>query len=68
MSGGTSRQAVHKMIDDLTDTKSWAELAKELDRCVAKARATDNGHSGDTIEMADLLKSLDEHDDEQHDD
>ena len=28
----TSAHPVYKMLDNLTDTMSWAELAKELDK------------------------------------
>ncbi len=67
MSENTSRQAVHQMIDNLSDTKSWADLAKELDKYVAKEGSDAAPNNGETIEMADLLKSLDEQDDKQAD-
>jgi len=49
---------VYKMIDNLTDTLSWTELAKELDKYATEADATTSSTSGETIEMQDLMKSL----------
>ncbi|MBC7984736.1 MAG: hypothetical protein H7Y02_12890 [Candidatus Obscuribacterales bacterium] len=68
MSNVTHRE-IHKMIDHLTDTLSWDDLAKELDKCIPKAGDADQDDAGITqtievtqsIEMADLLKSLKEY-------
>ena len=54
----TQTHRVYRMIDNLTDTMSWSELAKELDRYADKADASAGSGSGETIEMQDLMKSL----------
>jgi hypothetical protein len=54
----TQINRVYKMLDNLTDTMSWTELAKELDKYVVDASDADNSVNGETIEMRDLMKSL----------
>ena len=54
----TQTHRVYKMIDSLTDTLSWTELAKALDKYATEADATTGSVSGETIEMQDLMKSL----------
>jgi hypothetical protein len=49
--------SVYKMLDNLSDTMSWDQLAKELDK-YATANDGENTAGGETIEMKDLMKSL----------
>jgi hypothetical protein len=50
-------QSVYKMLDNLSDTMSWDQLAKELDK-YATVNNVDSAVGGETIEMKDLMKSL----------
>ena len=55
----SSRRSIREMADNLSDTKSWADLAIELNKYVARTQSEkDLDH--ETIELADLLKSVDE--------
>ncbi len=54
----TSAHPVYKMLDNLTDTMSWAELAKELDKYATATDEADLSSGGETIEMKDLMRSL----------
>jgi hypothetical protein len=54
----TQTHLVYKMLDNLTDTMSWSELAKELNKYADEGSAAASPGSGDTIEMKDLIKSL----------
>lgn len=63
MSNAAQRH-IHTMIDNATDTVSWGELARELDRCAAEVTpdesATQTLEITQSIEMLDLLKTLDQ--------
>jgi len=54
----TQTNRVYKLIDNLTDTISWAELAKELDKYAAQSSDSAESCGGETIEMKDLMKSI----------
>lgn len=45
--------------DKLTETTSWADIAKELDSYAAQVGGENSGSSsGETIEVKDLLRTL----------
>jgi len=44
--------------DKLAETTSWADIAKELDSYAAQVGDGENGNSGETIEVKDLLRTL----------
>lgn len=44
--------------DKLTETTSWADIAKELDSYATQVSGDDGGSSGETIEVKDLLRTL----------
>jgi len=54
--GDTQTQRVYRMIDNLTDTMSWAELAKELNRYASEL---DRGtvSSPETMEIDSFVQS-----------
>jgi hypothetical protein len=63
MSTTNPRRDIHNLIDNLSDTKSWAQLANELEKYAGNVGDTPKLSGGETIEMKDLLCSLDEQDD-----
>ncbi len=54
----TQTNRVYRMIDSLTDTISWAELAKELGEYADKETDASSVSGGETIEVKDLVKQL----------